>query len=166
MPLGFPLGDNPEIKIDPVPDRSTSPFPPVDFLKVVAIKNNVIIFNDGTKLFSWHDTDCCESHYLDFSSVNIDDFEGLEFNLSWNFFERIKGYGIALLPVSGLPVRIPGYGQNDGYYGSDITLALTKCLEGGEVGHDLYGCYQCSWCKAGNKTKKFDVSECQDYFAE
>lgn len=112
-------------------------------LKVVKVTSDYIEFENGTRLSSEHDQDCCESHYLFFDDLTIDDFEGLEFYLTEgeNFFNRVEGYGIELLPIKGFPVRIPGYGANNGYYSSDLRL-------------ELYG---------GGIDKEFDISECQDY---
>ena len=75
----------------------------------------------------------------------LEELEHLEFDLTSGetaLFERIPGYGIALLPKNGHPVRIPGYGDNNGYYNSSIDLVLSK---DGEV------------------VATFEVSECQDY---
>lgn len=71
----------------------------------------------------------------------MSDFDGLEFDLTVDdFFERIEGYGIALKPLAGFPVRIPGYGHNNGYYSDQLDLILSD----------------------GGKFKKvFDVTECQ-----
>lgn len=112
-------------------------------VKVVKIDDG-IQFSDGSILWSHHDTDCCESHYLDFDHIKLDDFDGLEFDLSDdNFFERIEDYGIALIPVNGHPVRIPGYGSNNGYYNSELHLILEN---------------------TNNKsTREFDISDCQEY---
>ena len=110
-------------------------------VKVIYI-NDGIMFDNGVFLFSNHESDCCESHYLDFTYITIDDFDGLEFDLtSDDFFERVEGYGIALKPLNGHPVRIPGYGRNNGYYSCHLDLVLSD-----------------------NKgfSKVFDVSECQD----
>ena len=112
--------------------------------KVVAIdkKLDQIEFDNGIKLFSSHDQDCCENHYLSLSDLTMSDFEGLEFDLSNDdFFERIEGYGIALKPKNGHPVRIPGYGSNNGFYSSELTLVVTN-------GNDF--------------SKSYDISECQD----
>ena len=109
--------------------------------KVIKVTNYEIIFDNGLKLSSDHNQDCCESHYLDLEHIKLDDFEDLEFDLSNdNFFERIEGYGIALLPVKGFPVRIPGYGYNSGYYSSNLDLILTN---------------------GKNITKTYDITECQ-----
>lgn len=109
--------------------------------KVIKVTDDEIIFDNGLKLSSNHDQDCCENHYLDLEHVKLDDFEDLEFDLSNdNFFERIKDYGIALLPIKGFPVRIPGYGSNNGYYSSNLDLILTN-------GKDI--------------TRTYDITECQ-----
>ena len=115
-------------------------------MKVVEIfKGKVdycLMFEDGSVLFSNHDRDCCEHHWLDFSGLTLEDFEGMDFDLeSDNFFERIKGYGIALLPTNGHPVRVPGYGGNNGYYSDQLDLILKR---------------------PGIDTKIYDITECQE----
>lgn len=110
-------------------------------LKVVRIDSETIEFENGIKLYSNHDSDCCESHYLSLEDLTMEDFEGLEFNLtSDDFFKRIEDYGIELIPVNGHSVKIPGYGYNNGYYSSQLDLILTD-------GKDF--------------TKTYDISECQ-----
>lgn len=108
--------------------------------KVTSVSDG-LVFDDHIMLYSDHEQDCCEVHYLSFSDLTLEDFEGLEFDLtSDSFFERIEDYGIALIPIVGHPIRIPGYGSNNGYYGSNIDLVI-------EVNHKVF--------------KRFDVSECQ-----
>lgn len=112
-------------------------------MKVVKVDEDGITFENGTVLTSYHDRDCCENHWLDFSPLSIADFEGLCFDLTNEaFFERIPNYGIALVPISGFPVRIAGYGSNNGYYSSNMDLVLTF---------------------SDKTTTVFDISECQDY---
>lgn len=109
-------------------------------LKVVKVGNESIEFDNGITLASNHDSDCCESHYLSFGDLTIDDFNGLEFDLSnEDFFKRVDGYGIELIPKVGHPVRIPGYGYNNGYYSSNLDLVIS----------------------GKGFTKTFDISECQ-----
>ncbi len=110
-------------------------------LKVVKIDSESLEFDNGIILTSEHDQDCCENHYLSLSDLTIDDFKGLEFDLSNDdFFERIEDYGIALKPLNGFPVRIPGYGSNNGYYSSNLTLVIFD--------KNVF-------------LKRFDISECQ-----
>lgn len=109
--------------------------------KVVKIDSDSLEFDNGVVLTSDHEPDCCERHYLSLADLTISDFEGLEFDLtSDNFFERIEGYGIALNPLKGFPVRIPGYGYNNGYYSDQLDLVLSD---------------------GKGFSKVFDISECQ-----
>lgn len=110
-------------------------------LKVIKIDSESIEFDNGVKLYSDHQQDCCESHFLSLEDLTIEDFEGLEFDLTnEDFFERIEGYGIALKPIRGYPVRIPGYGYNNGYYSCNLSLIITD---------------------GKGFQKNFDISDCQ-----
>jgi len=110
-------------------------------LKVVKVDSDFIEFENGVKLFSEHSQNCCESHFLSFEDITIQDFEGLEFDLTNdNFFKRIDGYGIELVPIEGRSVRIPGYGYNNGYYSSELELCISN---------------------EKDFLKRFDISECQ-----
>lgn len=92
-------------------------------MKVTQITAGSITFEDGTTLYSNHDQDCCEHHWLDFEHIKLEDFDGLEFNLiDDSFFRKIEDYGIELVPSNR--VKIPGYGSNNGYYSTDLTLVL------------------------------------------
>lgn len=117
----------------------------IENLKVVKIDQYSLEFDNGMILSSDHKQDCCESHYLSLSDLTLEDFEDLEFDLSNDdFFERIEDYGIALKPNHGYPVRIPGYGSNNGYYSSNLDLVISNI--------DGKGIF-----------KKFDITECQKY---
>jgi len=109
--------------------------------KVIKVDSDSIKFDNGVLLISEHNQDCCENHYLDFTHLKLEDFEGMEFDLeNDNFFTRIENYGISLNPINNFPVRIPGYGYNNGYYSSDLSLLLTK---------------------DGKDWKQYDITECQ-----
>lgn len=115
-------------------------------LKVIRIDQYSIEFENGIVLSSYHEESCCENHYLSFSDLTLEDFEGLEFDLSNdNFFNRIEGYGIELVPISGYTVKVPGYGSNNGYYSDNLSLILEN-LEGLDSGN----------------SKTFDITECQE----
>lgn len=112
-------------------------------LKVVKLDGNEVVFNNGIKLSSFHDRECCERHYLDFSILTLDDFEGLVFDLtSNNFFKRIENYGIELVPINGYSVKVPGYASNTGNYSSDLHLVL---MDNNDI------------------IKNYDISECQEW---
>jgi hypothetical protein len=96
-------------------------------LKVVRLDSDTVEFENGIKLYSNHDQECCESHFLDFSDLTMNVFNGLEFDLSNSkFFKRIEGYGIELIPINGRSVKVPGYGTNNGFYSSQLDLILTN----------------------------------------
>ena len=107
--------------------------------KVTYVDDDLMKFDDGATLSSDHDQDCCENHYLSFKDLSLQDFEGLEFDLSSDkFFEKVEDYGIRLLPVNGQPVSVPGYGYNNGYYSADLSLILQK--EGSTTTFDITEC--------------------------
>jgi len=108
--------------------------------KVTRVTEDDLTFDDGSSLFSDHDQECCEHHYLSFKDLSLTDFEGLEFDLDNFQFEKVEDFGIRLLPANGHPISVPGYGYNNGYYSHNLTLIL----------------------KRPGSTTKFDISECQD----
>lgn len=111
-------------------------------VKVVKVTSNEIYFDNGVQLFSNHNQECCESHSLTLDDLTVNDFEGLEFDLTNdNFFNKIPDYGIELVPINGFSVKIPAHGYNNGYYGTDLELCLTD-----------------------NKgfSKSFDITDCQE----
>lgn len=114
----------------------------MDKLKVIRLDSESIEFEGGIKLYSNHDSDCCESHSLTMSDLTIEDFDGLEFDLTNDdFFNRIPDYGIELIPIKGHSVKIAGHGYNNGYYSDQLDLIITK----------------------DNKViKKYDITDCQD----
>jgi hypothetical protein len=109
---------------------------------LIEIHPSFLLFDDGTKLYSDHERGCCEHHWLSFDDLTLFDFEGLEFDFSGDtFFKRIDGYGIELIPLHGHSVKIPGYGSNNGYYSSNLTLVIEK----------------------DGQIKEFDITECQEW---
>ena len=109
-------------------------------LKVVSIGENFLNFEDGWSLESDHESDCCERHYLSFEHLTIKDFEGLKFDLSSDkFFEKVPEYGIRLLPLNGHPIPVPGYGYNNGYYGTNLCLKVTDG-DGNITEYDITEC--------------------------
>lgn len=108
-------------------------------LKVVKIESESIEFQKGIKLYSEHQSDCCEQHYLSFEDLELSDFDGLEFDLTGDgFFKRIEDFGIELIPNKGFTVKVPGYGYNNGYYSDELTLCLKG--EGFSREYDITDC--------------------------
>ena len=125
-------------------------------LKVIDLNiNGQIVFEDGYILRDYHDQYCCEHHYLDISEDLKYDLIGCVFDLSdENFFDRIYDYGIALKPLNNHPIRIAGYGSNNGYYSSNLSLELLK-----------YGEVISNWCitEFENKISEFLRNENKHY---
>lgn len=110
--------------------------------KILKIENDIIYFENGLKLYSHHDSDCCESHELSFKDIKEEDWKDLEFDLSNDsFFTRIPDYGIQLNATNNFPLRIPGYGYNNGYYSDHLDLILTDDKD---------------------FNKQYDITECQE----
>lgn len=112
-----------------------------NIVKILRIEGNEddskVIFENGYTLYSDHDQDCCEWHYLDFTMLknyNIGTATGKKINIyeqKFDFskgipFTRVKKVGILLIDTEGNKYLINGYGYNNGYYSDDIKLVLTK----------------------------------------
>jgi hypothetical protein len=98
----------------------------MDKVKAIRVDAESVEFENGITLTSYHGQDCCERHYLSFADLTIDDFSGILFDLSGeSFFNRIKDYGIELVPIHGHSIKVPGYGYNNGCYSSDLDLMLS-----------------------------------------
>lgn len=113
-------------------------------LRVVKIDKeaSVITFDNGSFLSSNHDRECCEYHELWLGDITLDDFDGLLFDISnETLFTRIENYGIALNPINGFPIRIPGYGYNNGYYSDKLDLIIYNSDE--------------------SQYRRYDITECQ-----
>lgn len=111
--------------------------------KVIEIDKSTqrLIFDDGSILYSEHQSDCCEWHEITLNDLELSDFEGLDFNLrSETLISRIEGYGIELNPMHGHSVKIPAHGSNNGYYSSNLDLII----------------------ESNGVVIKYDISECQD----
>jgi len=116
-----------------------------NLLSVIEVVNGdegEIKFSNGYILSTNHESDCCEIHYWSLSDLTIEDFNGLLFDLSSdNFFERVEGYGVKLIPTNGFPISIPAYGYNNGYYSDNLSLVIMDSNY--------------------NTIKEFEISECQ-----
>lgn len=68
------------------------------FKNLYHIDSNYIYFENGYKLYSEHDQDCCECHYLSFRDLRLEDFKDLEFDLdSTSFYTAIPDYDIIVI---------------------------------------------------------------------
>jgi hypothetical protein len=114
--------------------------------KIIKIDEEFIVFDNGFVIKSFHDTECCEYHYLDFSYLELyKDIYNKEFDINKKIeFKRIPGQGILLFDTENNKYLVNGYGENNGFYSDDITLVL--CDDHGEI------------------IMKYDVTTCQDWY--
>lgn len=111
--------------------------------KIIKLEEEVITFDDGSTLSSYHEPDCCEHHQLDPTGISLDEVEDLDFDLNQpleNLIEKVVGYGIRLKATNNFPLPIPGYGYNNGYYSHSLSLTL----------------------KTKDKEETIDITECQE----
>lgn len=122
-------------------------------MKIAYIYELAIGFTNGFSLESYHEYDCSESHWLDFSimeTYNLDTKTGQTINIydrEFDFsngipFERVDGMGIMLIDTTGNKYLINGYGKNSGWYSSELELQFVD--QNGEIFYSE------------------DVSECQE----
>lgn len=85
-------------------------------------------FDNTYILCSDHERDCCESHYLDISGFEKEDFFDVHFDFDIvdlsRSIERVDGSGIRLLPKDDHPIFVPGYSSNNGYYSDNLSLCF------------------------------------------
>ena len=112
----------------------------MNIVKFTSISSSSAELENGYSIHSEHAQSCRESHYLDFRAA--DGLFGFPIDLDAEWFRRIPDYGIELIPADNRhPVRVPGYGFNNGCYGTDIQLEVRL---------------------GGKLVASFDISECQE----
>ncbi len=88
-----------------------------------AIKPNIddktLYFDDGSKIETYHEQDCCEWNYADWSSLDDtgfyeQDFDKIELT-SWEYGFSINGYSVNC------------YSDQNGYYSNDIEATYYDC---------------------------------------
>lgn len=109
-------------------------------MRIKHVYDDGLIFDNGAVLESFHDQDCCESHYVDFTSIIGQGWEDKDFpeHLSeliaeseipdeytgdygdvWDSFFQIKD-------KQGNKYTLTIYNSNNGYYSSNVQLILTN----------------------------------------
>lgn len=114
-----------------------------NLVKVIEIETERLIFSDGSEMYSYHDQDCCELHYLSINDLKKENaFDGLLFDLSNidKLITKIPCFGISINPVNGHPVKIPGYSSNNGYYSDNLSLIINDKTLGIDTTIDITEC--------------------------
>ena len=98
-------------------------------MKIKKISNGYILFDDGTKIFDYHDQDCCENVYADFEQLKDTDI--LEQEFKDIEIEGVEGSGIRLNGYF-----IPCYNKQNGYYSSNLEIII-EYPDGKKVKKDI-----------------------------
>ena len=80
-----------------------------------------VIFDNGCKIFTWHNSDCCEHVYADFKQLEDTSFMSTEFNDDEVNIEGVEDSGIK---VNGY--FVPCYNTQNGYYSDRLELEVVK----------------------------------------
>ena len=100
-------------------------------MKIIHIDDDVITFDNGKTLQTYHDQDCCEEVYADFPNMQV--IGEREKNYvsvrDLDFFEDvldsvvpIKDLGFYLVTKQGICILVSCYDIQNGYYNSDLSL--------------------------------------------
>ena len=98
-------------------------------MKIKKITDENILFDDGTKIISEHNQDCCENVYADFKQLKDTDILSKDFKKIE--IEGVKDSGIRLNGYF-----IPCYNEQNGYYGSDLEIII-KYPNGDKLTKDI-----------------------------
>lgn len=104
-------------------------------INVVEITDEYILFDNGKKIETYHDQDCCECNYADFKAITDvikqlgcgDYFPHFEEPL---IFEAVEGYGFRFGNKYKM-IFVPCYSFQNGFYSNALGI-----LYGGE---DVFG---------------------------
>lgn len=88
-------------------------------MKLIKISEEGLEFDDGTIVVDNHNQDCCEHVYADWNQLEDTDIKSKNFRKIK--IEGVKGSGFR---INGY--FVPCYNSQNGYYGSDLELEITK----------------------------------------
>lgn len=120
-------------------------------MKIKDIKENWITFDNGLEMSSYHKSECCEDHYVDFSAMLGQGYEGQEFSEKLSemivldekgkvsnddfseTFESGSKYKkdidytfVKIKDLRGNTYTLPIYNSNNGYYSDNVDIHLCK----------------------------------------
>lgn len=106
-------------------------------MKIIEIKEDKIIFDNGYELESYHEQDCCEHVYADFEILkdyNVSTKTGKTINIKDIDFEEhleyliqgIENEGFNMISKIEEKFFIPCYNSQNGYYSSELELILKR----------------------------------------
>lgn len=108
----------------------------MEAMKIVEIKENAVIFDNGFVMLSIHWMDCCESVYADFSYIK--QYNSLGKHANKNIFEvkfmtdfyhhivKVKGEGFIIKTTDRInnSIFVPCYNIQNGHYSDNLELLI------------------------------------------
>lgn len=105
-------------------------------MKIIKITDEEILFDNGCKLTYYHDQDCCEDNYADFTQLEDTGIENEEFEFNTKMFEFKDEEGFRLVAQSGNKYFVPCYSCQNGWYSSGLDIIFTNGIGKYMVGID------------------------------
>ena len=118
-------------------------------MKIVAIKDYGITFDNGKFLEDYHEQDCCEQVYADWENMQImgerekNYVNAADLDFFDNILESIvpiEGLGFYIVTKQGICILVSCYNCQNGYYSSELALKygsqfkdITECAKDVEV---------------------------------
>lgn len=98
-------------------------------MKIIKITNEEILFDNDCYLTYYHDQQCCEHNYADFTQLEDTGIENEEFEFSENMFEFENYEGFRLVAKSGNKYFVPCYSHQNGYYSTDLDIVFKNGIK-------------------------------------
>lgn len=89
-------------------------------MKIWAINNDGIVFDNGNTISDYHERDCCEHNFADFEAID-DSAKRMNFDENLKF-EEVPDSGFRFGNKPENMVFVPCYSQQNGYYSSDVDI--------------------------------------------
>lgn len=91
--------------------------------KIIKLEENLIEFEDGTRITCDHCQDCCEYNYAD--CEQLDDLaRGYDFDTAKLKIEAVDEAGFRFGDRPERMFFVPCYSSQNGYYSSDIVVSI------------------------------------------
>lgn len=89
-------------------------------MRIDSVRQEYILFDNGSKITFDHTQDCCEVNYADFECLEPTAW-GIDFDVDL-VFEKVDESGFRFGNRGGMMFFIPCYSYQNGYYSSDIQI--------------------------------------------
>lgn len=88
--------------------------------KIKEINDEMILFDDGSKITYDHERDCCEHNYADFEQID-DIAKNTDFDTRAMIFEAVEDSGFRFGNENKM-FFVPCYSDQNGYYTAEIDI--------------------------------------------